>query len=298
MRLRTTAAYAAVKAAHTEAYRAIDAHGDDDPTEAQDKAETAALEAWTNYPATTVGEFKDKLAYAEQREMLYWTGWHVERAGIMRDLDILARHPVSLRDEFAAWRAATEAHLLCDTSDEAGSMALCEASGEATRALLAAPCATPADFMVKTYANLHGECGSTWWGPQMEAGWGSLWDLDLKSFQGEKDLNDAWTRSAYLDLDASDFGACLLAFGLLDFDASAWLDRASRVGLVAILAEQEDGSRGLWLCEDADYRQPDDRIRLERERLRRIAAYDPSRVGQLCAEIERAWPNLIARRAA
>lgn len=199
------------------------------------------------------------------------------------DLHALQRPEPSLIEEFNRWKLAQAAVERAVGGDE-------DMVAEATAysVLMDAPCGTPGDFMLKAYVNLLGHRGSTLHGEAKSDGTGNLWDIELGDIERPADQDGEYILAAYRDLDASDLGACLLAFGEICFCEIAWIDRVLAVGMVPWIV-----SDALHLGEPFD--QPPARIRRERDRLKRLFTFDPSRQRIVCSEIKRNWPQLITK---
>lgn len=219
----------------------------------------------------------------------------------LRSLTAMARAPahslmapaeVSLHAPFEAWRSAYQAHAIAsDLNEDDEDLDGEELQNEniAFRALMAAPCASPGDFMVKCFVNLLDQLGSAEHGEAKLDGTGNLWDVDVPKANPSGDLDSAWERSAYHDLDQSDLGACLLAFGRLDFSAGDWLRRARALKVPIGLTVTGPNE---WSLHVGPYAGDDDceRRRRERARLERLLEFDPARRQAVIEVILRAWP--------
>lgn len=288
--------FAAARKAHAEALAAFENEHDgdlvDDPiNDAIEERWHDALHVMMAAPALTVGDLRAK--FDAGRELL-----PSYRAEIDRDLLALRRPASTLHAPFQAWRDAYEAHVL--GTDFAEEEDVCEdrkdqlikASADAFHALLAAPCASPADMMVKLYADAMLNIGHTMSGSARKDGTGNLWDIAIAEVDHITVFHDAWQRSAYHDLDQSDLGACLLAFGRLDFSAADWVARSRAVGLPVRLGLAEDGE-SLSLTIGMYDAGCDERQTRERNRLRRLLNFDPSRERMVRREILHNWPDLV-----
>jgi hypothetical protein len=252
----------------------------------------AALDALVLTPAETAAGVREKLSAISKHWDGKWCVWPQYEAAIDRDLLELRRPNSTLHAPFEAWRAAYEAHAIASDLDEDDE----DLDGEelrneeiAFRALMAAPCASPGDFMVKAYANLLDQLGSAEHGEAKLDGTGHLWDIDVPHANSSDDLDTAWECSAYHDLDMSDLGACLLAFGRLDFSAEDWLRRARALKVSIGLTVTGPNE---WSLHVGPYAGDDDceRRRRERVRLDRLLEFDPARRQAVVEVILRAWP--------
>lgn len=199
--------------------------------------------------------------------------WSEIQQALEADMRELQRPCATLHYQFEAWREAHFAHATWDGPDEQADE-LCVVAGAACTRLLNAPCASPGDFMLKTYVALLVEFGpSASGGPA-----GNLWDVDIAQADHPTHTDDEWKRSAYRDLDECDLGACLLAFGRLDFSASDWVDRAiacdlkSEIGETSIVVAMYDPD-----CDEA--------IQRERNRLRRLINFNDGRYKAVMEEM-------------
>lgn len=157
---------------------------------------------------------------------------------------------------------------------------------------MATPCTTAGDFIAKSYVNLVGLVGHTWFGDAKEQGWGNIWDANIANEDDERDDTCAFNRAAYFDIDHSDIGANLLAYGQPHFSAELWMERADAIGLQVRVVEFQ-GKRTLWQSMDIDAPH-DSPAGREADRLRRLLAFDTLRSLDVMEEIERDWPQLIS----
>jgi hypothetical protein len=252
MRFHTTTAFSTARAAWVGAYAAHDrAAGHEDTYQSDFARETvdasdleyATLEAVLSMPASTPAEVGEKLRIMRERGVD--DGWGDDRprylAQIERDLAELQRPCVSpvLANAFLKWRLAyaSSVNQDVDFNDDGLTTILCENVGVAVVELMALPCSTPGDVLLKQYVDLLGANGAT-----------KIFDYEISVADLTEGLgtNDgAALESAYRDLAATDLGGCLLALGRVDFDANRWLAAAARAGVEVRLVRQSDGSRAL-----------------------------------------------------
>lgn len=301
MRYHFTLPYIQAKARAKVAWEAYEAAFDKDDsspeTSAASAAEYAAFEEFLCFPAVTPSEVREKLRRALDREVYLWSDGAGARIfeALQDDLSRLQQHPVSpeLAKWLVDWRTHFEAwNLLPDTEDffhESG-----PERSRAYRGLMAEPCTTPGDFIAKTYVNLIEGIGGTLVGAAKADLSGNIFDIDIASQSDPVDEQEVWHRAAYQDLDDCDVGRNLLAYGLPYFSAEKWMERADAVGLQVYATASLTGF-GYTLAEND---APVERIRRERERLRRIIATGHTIRGcMIIDEIEREWPQLILRES-
>lgn len=298
MRFHTTLPFSAKRRAASDAYAVFSTEFDRDDSSAATKraslAEGKAIEEMLVHPALTPKEVQTKLELVFERDVLMWDFGPAAAAALVNDLQRLQGHPVSpmIAEALAAWRATHEAWSLAgDDEDGKG-----DAHSAAYHVLMETPCTTAGDFMAKAYVNLLGDNGSTLHGEAKADLTGNLFDIDIDQAVNMIDQGEVWQRAAYADLDASDLGANLLAYGLPHFSAEHWLERADAVGLQVSAIIHEDGGRGF--CQSFPIHDGPNSARIDREwdRLHRLAAFpEGNRVQALIAEIEAEWPQLVRR---
>lgn len=297
MQLAFTFDFAAARSEERAAFEAFDALArservDEPKSTAAGQRWDAACDRLLSTPAGTAAGLGEKLALIEGREMAGWKDWSRHRDAIARDLLELRRPAATLHEPFGAWRAAFLAYGTgCDQSSigddaEQRKTALCDTTAQAFHALLAAPCASPGDFMLKVYVDGLQTLG------RVEPG---SWDIDIAQADHVTIFHDAWQRSAYRDLDQSDLGACLLAFGRLDFSASDWIERA--LALNVLLDVHGAGAGQVSLRINHHHPGQCERRQRERRRLTRLLAFDPSRTIAVGEAILRDWPQLVDQAA-
>lgn len=253
MRLQTTTGFSAAIEAHRVAYAAWNKVQDDpdiadfSPEDvAASEVESTTLDDLLGYPATTPAEIAAKLAFMREREASNWTGYPAWIEQIERELVELQRPCVSpaMHVAFADWRAAHalyNAHF-GEVTAQADEKAALQAYSAAFLAMMALPCITPGDFVVKVWANQLGEHG-----PTVQEPGGSLFELDDSDLTCALGSHDGAAEEAFArDIRECDLGRCLLMLGRVDFDAEAWFDAARRVGMFAHVIVQQDGSSVLW----------------------------------------------------
>ncbi len=292
MQIEFTFEFAAARATHEAAFAAFksacDIAAPDEPThQAIGEAWQDATDELLMTPAGTVSGLGEKLAIIDEREIRLWEDWPRYRDALDRDFLDLRRPAATIRLPFEAWRAAYLAHYHCTGSDDEAH-GLCTLESEAYKALLAAPCCSPGDFLVKAYVGLINELGSGVPDPNRSA-----FEIDIEKADHPAWGDDAWQRSAYRDLDHSDLGAGLLAFGRLEFSAEEWLERAEAIGLSVRLVPAERHSVGGLVVEMRDD-GCDERITRERNRLRRMLAFDPRRAELIRNAILESLAGLVA----
>lgn len=254
MRFNITSGFSEVFDAHQKAYAAFDifATAGDDGTKyggsaAADEAsdlEQATLDALLAYPCSTPIEMADKMKWMRQRgpfaeENLIWTGAPEAVDRMQLELITMSRPNVSARfaEAFAEF-AAAQRHHWSESSIEDDEMTRRREAVEATiETILALPCTTPGDFIVKQYLRLI-------------EGYGSYTDPIIHEFLpdmvgSDQRFPDRHDKIAFDDIVESDLGRCMMALGTTDFDAEAWIAQAARVGKIVQVYIQSDGKRGL-----------------------------------------------------
>lgn len=303
MRFHSTIAFTeklnAATLAHDECVAAL--ARDDESPEASEKlsAHMASVVECLQHPAVTPTELRLKLHLYRDNNVGAWSAEARDAfEAMINDTVTLQGHKPG-PDIYAAlreWRAAEEAYQFCTDIESADGEAACAARSVAFRKVMGTPCTTAGDFIAKAYVNLLGLVGHTWFGENREAGWGNIFDVNIALEDDGQDDTCAFHRAAYFDIDHCDIGANLLAYGLPEFSAEQWMERADAVGLQVGVVSIE-GKRTLWQAMDtpAPHGAPADR---EVARLRRIIAFDPFRASEVMDEIEREWPQLVARPSA
>lgn len=169
-----------------------------------------------------------------------------------------------------AWLALADYATSPDyTDDEA--LRLQGIMSDAAEVVFTVGCATPGDFVVKSYVNLLWHAGHTALRHLPDCGTGNYFDVALSEIDSDSLLTDAYYRSVYDDLDHSDLGACLLATGNINFDPLGWVERAGTIGMPVSVIIRADGTKSLnFGFIDSD----DDRLRREERRLQQILTFD------------------------
>lgn len=165
-------------------------------------------------------------------------------------------------------------------------------------AILDLPCTTPGDFILKQWLRLRSESGYTDTPSLQAEGTANLWDIQRDDDDGDGRLNIAERHSTYDDIDATDLGAHLLAYGKTDFDAGEWMEVAVRIGMhVSLILHGYKGKGQIGFGMDLKHNDHSPRMRREQDRLLRIMAFDPDgkRLEQLHHEIKNNWPHLISQ---
>lgn len=205
--------------------------------------------------------------------------WRAHASLIERDLTDVAR-PQPSRPMFAAfehfrvcWIAVADYDRASTHTDEEA-LRLHGIMSAAADAVFTVSCATPGDFLVKSYINLLWHAGHTAASHLSGNETGSYFDIAISDIDSESALTDAYYRSVYDDLDHSDLGACLLATGNIDFDPLGWIERAGTIGMPISLIVKADGAKSLnFGFIDSD----DDRLHREERRLQQILTFDSAR---------------------
>lgn len=274
MRFHTTIEFAAARSNHREAYAAYDqlatAGTERDSITGQwapeCDAEAKAMDAFLSMPACTPTEVAEKIRYMQERQIdAGWTDDYPRyMAQIERDLVELQRPCVSptFVRAFDIWREAHRAHSEDTSGDDTVDGKLCDFSAAANRALLALPCVTPGDLILKLYVEMLTSSGST-----LRESSGSAFEIDRRVLDGPY-LEDAASVAFERDIRDCDLGRCLTALGRVQFDAEAWFVAAQRANATVVVVIQRDGTRGLWTAPSGgeldEYR---DQFRLCRELL-------------------------------
>jgi len=291
MRFNTTEAFAKLRvrvdqalAVHTHCFnidsnssattRAVHAYGD-------------AVKALVECPAITADELVQKIDIMVGSNFHHYAGGGEAKAfaALRADVERLKEYPVSpkIAGALSTWRTTQE---------------MCFGAGEekahffemAFIFMMNMPCVTPGDFIAKTYINLIRALGSTY----RKSGTGNLFDIDLDTDidqnAGDDILEERWYRAAYQDIEHSDLGANLLAYGLPTFSAFDWVERAEMVDLKIGVMIDADGKRSFSITSPD---QDNSALSRERYRLERIWAFDLTRTGLLIEEIVANWPHLV-----
>ncbi len=253
MRFHTTMAFSTARAAWEGAYAAHDRAAEQADRYIADSAretidagdlEYATLETVLAMPAYTPAEVGEKLRIMRERGVD--DGWSDDRprylAQIERDLIELQRPCVSpvLADAFLKWRLAYAASVnrYDDLNNDGLTTILCAKVRKAVVELMAKPCSTPGDVLLKQYVALLGDNGAT-----------KTCDYEISVAALAVGLgtdDEAAQEAAYRDLADTDLGCCLLTLGRVDFDAELWLSAADRAGIDVRLVHQPDGTRALY----------------------------------------------------
>lgn len=302
MRFHSTIAFSeklkAARVAQDEFEAAFDGAPDNDTTRGKLKAQMASVIDCLQHPAVTPTELRLKLSLYRDNNVGLWS----DRPTALDAFEAIINDTTTLQSYYpgpemfqalADWRKAEEIYQFAPDLESDEGNQICEARSAAFRALISMPCTTAGDFIAKTYVNLLGVLGNTWFGDNREAGWGNIFDINTANEDDERDDTCAFHRAAYFDIDHSDIGANLLAYGQPHFSAELWMERADAIGLRVGLVNVE-GSRTLWQSMDTDA-EHDSPAGREVDRLRRILAFDADlRTVDLIDEIERGWPQLIS----
>lgn len=296
MRLHYTAAFEETRAelrAAIEHYRTFDDEGEgaEEREEAAGKRLHAADEAFFGADIYTASEVLAKFNLGVERayNSFELTAFYSEDA-IRLDLERLRRLEPSpaIYTMFMNFRRAAEAEQDAGAVDSAH-----EKRSKAYLTLVRAACTTPGDFILKQYLRLlevNGGCLAGRWKEDLTA---NPWDVDISDDVDEGCHDTADKHATYADIDGTDIGANLLAYGLPHFDAEAWMEAADRIGLHVDVIVAADGKRTFGWCEPLGDEALTERIKRERDRLIRIMNFEPGRIRDIADEIERDWPQLI-----
>lgn len=317
MRFHTTIEHSELLTKWERAYATHDAFaeaGDDGTgfggTEESDlasKAEYDSLDAFLRSPAITPTEMRQKIATMRKRGPLHLDELCWNEEGITAYLDRLEADlsqmqswPVSpaVLAAWTEWRAHDERYAAAVDDEE--SDAMLPERNRLYSELHQTACTTPGDFILKQYARLHGVIGSTLYGTAQKDGTGNLYDIDIDAEIMEGGLFEKIEYPAlYRDIDDTDVGANLLAYGLPYFDAKLWMQRAAAVGQGVSLVQQQHGGWSLGVHfvypEEGEGKVPTPRIRRERDRLLRILNFQcgTDRHRAVGDEIRAHWPHLV-----
>jgi hypothetical protein len=304
MRFRSTKAFnqklVATTAAHRDCISEITRNDESDEAAAAVAAHMSSVIECLQHPAVTPTELCHKLILYRDHNVGSWSAEGRDAfEAIINDTTTLQGHypGPAMFEALADWRKVEEIYQYAPDLESDEGNRICNARSSAFRALMSTPCTTAGDFIAKTYINLLGLLGHTWLGTNREAGWGNIFDINIAIEDDERDDTCAFHRAAYFDIDHSDIGANLLAYGQPHFSAELWMERADaiglRVGLIAV-----NGVRTLWQSMDieADFGTAPYR---EADRLRRLIAFDHRvRTTEVMEEIERDWPQLVSSSSA
>lgn len=311
MRFHLTWDFSQARNAHTAALKAAENHTgemEDAEYKALSAAEYEALDTLMHCDAVTPTEISAKLAIYANRDMAHWKDGDDYLAKLQRDLKHMQGHPVSpgMRASWAAWRKHDAEYTLAASRSDAEADAMTAERDALYFEIARMACTTPGDFILKQYIRLLTSLGGQDARPLQEEGTANPWDIDVGDGEHDARFERADTLGAYDDLDNCDTGMNLLAYGLPDFDAEAWMEAADRVGLPVHLVEQSDNTSGLvigmldrraiMVGEDHHLLPLPPRLKRERDRLRRLIAFDALRYEMVADEIEREWPQLILRQ--
>ncbi len=301
MRFHSTAAFGekvkAIKVALGEFEVSFDRDAEGNDTAEMLKAHMASVIECLQHPAVTPTELGVKLSLYRDNNVADWADGPMSRdafeAMINDTVTLQGHYPgPDMFAAFAEWRKVEEVFQYApDHESEEGGVS-CRLRSLAFRVLMSTECTTAGDFIVKSYVNLLGLVGHTWFGDAKESGLGNVWDINIANEDDPVDDTCAFHRAAYNDIDYTDIGANLLAYGLPVFSAEAWMERADAIGLRVGVVDFQ-GKRTFWqsMGTDADPASPAGR---EAYRLQRIMAFDTIRTAEVVQEIERDWPQLIS----
>ena len=256
-------------------------------------AKCAALDAFLLTPCRHPGDVAAKLDVIWKEELFEKDDFGLLRSSLKRDLLELSRPGASeaMKTGWARWAAAINAleygELVQDDDGDAAS----DEHAAAFRGILAIPCTTAGDFLVKAYVELITECEHSARQPS-----GFLFEVkdDWRSDQEHYLENDA-REAAIDDLDNCDLGRCMMALGSLDFEPSAWIAAAKRANVAFHLIIERGGQRSFCFKEFS--RNSNNPVARKREmRVRALINFNhEARYQEVADEIEQFHPDLIIR---
>ena len=211
-------------------------------------------------------------------------GWRM----IERDINLMNRPAPGpdMHAAFSLWRTAWREQAAYDASDlysDAEANRLHAIMSGAMEAVFRVPCTTAGDFLVKAYVNLIWNAGHTNDRDSRKSGTGNTFDVNLLEIDSDSLITDGYYRTVYDDLDHSDLGACLLAFGLIDFDPEQWFLACERIGMAVTLVVRENGTQAIAISMIDSTDQRHDRLQREQRRLQRILSRDHDNREQMLA---------------
>lgn len=298
MRFHTTIAFSQVRREYNAALQAYRTYDENDP-DAERMASVALSRAdalFFNVDSYTSHEMQEKVDAAfERSEGIGGIEEYYSKDAMSADFDrvnrLAATPPVS--DAFGVWRRAEE-QVQEAIVQQADLVEPIERSQSAYRALLKERCTTPGDFIVKQYARLRAECGFHSGASERADMTANLWDICRD--EPSHEIENVERHTTYDDINHTDIGMNLLAYGQLSFDAEAWMEAADRVDLRVSLIEQRDGRWmfGIQYQDDA----PPRRIERERNRLQRLLNWVgiEDRARLVADEICENWPQLLVHQ--
>lgn len=266
MEIQITSPFAAARQSYLDAFTtALREDCGEVEQKGRDRAECELLVKLMLRRAETPSELRSKLDIVFERDLPNWIDWEMMQGAIDEDIARMQRPEPShtMRSAFELWR---NAHLSLDDAMDDDDMAVrIRARSSAFRQILASPCVTTGDFLVKAYIDLLESSG-----PAVDA---NEFDPNTEEFADESDNGEAYKRSVYADLDACDLGACLLSFGRTHFNPRQWVERARAVELPFVI-ENDEIRMGPTVPTDP-------KQEIEQRRLVRIIKFDPRRLIQL-----------------
>lgn len=263
MKLMYSTTWTEAAARADAAYTAYETRADkeDDTTPEMDAASQAEVQVMMallrDTPARTPLDLADRMARLTKREIdSGWDDWPAITARIQRDLEEMARPAPSpeIAGAFAAYleaRGAEEDTVRYPTDRDMD--VACEATSAAFNALMALPCGTPGDLIVKVYVDRVDEHNTHRSARPDAPASGSLTEVDLAELrEGEPNSDyrvDRARIAVFRDILDTDLGRCMFALESIDFDASAWVRGARRAGIAFYVVVQQDGREGLYIGE-------------------------------------------------
>jgi len=268
--------------------------GDDQGRAAKEasEAEYKALDALLLTPCRHPGDVAAKLDLVWQRDLHTCADFDRLRDSLKRDLAEIARPNASERMK-VAWARFASARVAAQTfsgSDE-DALPIDQGHMAAFDELLAVPCATPGDLLVKAYVGMLEGCLNLDAEP-------NLLHFEISEHWREPDTNyliDRAHAAMIDDIENCDLGRCMISLGSLDFEPRAWIAAAKRANVTFGLIVRADGTRGFYFSEFG--RNGDDPVGRKREmRVRALINFNhEERYREVADEIEFSHPELITR---
>lgn len=210
-------------------------------------AEYRALDVMLMQPCRTPMDLLHKLRTMDDRELKGWDCYEAVRRQMDVDLRQMARPAASIEmaAAFKTWAEAREAIYAADERgiDDDDRAPYAEADHAAYSALMALPCITPGDFIVKAYINLIDDNGST---SHLANGWEYEPNTFSPRMPNATGNDDQYEMSVRRDLADTDIGRCMMVLGTVDFDAEKWIAAADRAGLKIYVVIELDGTCNFW----------------------------------------------------
>ncbi len=309
MRFHLTQNFADAQSAYERALINYNTFDDEGPgADERERQASGALSTadtiFFNADAVTPFEIERKFEAAIARGQTDFTIEDYYPAAAIR-LDIARLKRQDLSPEFAdlwrAWRRCTED--LEATADAPGYeetaefQQACAVRNQLYCEIAMKDCTSSGDFILKRYLALLTKAGSMDAPPVQTSETANRWDIDVNNHEdlgGRFDIADQI--GLYRDIDGTDIGANLLAYGQPCFDAELWLEAAERTGIRVDVVQQREGG---WLFGTSIVEPEGDHlntpaVQRERRRLLRIVSFPgEERHKKLGNEIRENWPSLV-----